>query len=1294
MIVAGQSILEEIAKEEVSMNCTSDKKKNQRYSSSFIANTTGRSLILEKEFDNVIGNNSKVKKSSSIHKGEDIILCWIETTTIKEDKSIRPPKRLVIREYTISFENSATISERYLECRRFEGELTADDTDIGKTALFDIIDEDTMVSRIVNFTSVSHVSNIITWEHKKLKCGVGPVVSKNIVELNDDSKIPKKRVEIKVSPKMHQLTATTTEEEYTESTLTESMIEYTILSCENACESTIISPNIVSKINKFTTEEIVTKLQNESENKSVEDHLSTAMKLLPAKVVSRKTTTFPKKMITIQEKIDCEENPSDPALLTTTKTAAIAETSSISDEEIISKEKIFHPSIEERSEEITESLSKEEKEIISEVTEKSIPFAFVKDIFTKSSKAYASRSTASVDTSSLKTNINESSSAERMKEYSKPKEDRGKSSITLTSEELEKVDYMSSSSESIMASSEVDIEPNITSAKSLEFTKEPTKLDRIFDKLPDKPISTKSVTKTVIMESSLMSKEVTSEETKEKAAIRGLLPTTISGLKTSEERKFISIITTMSPTKVRSTTLSPVISGEVSYSCENSEDCVSLEDCDEFGNCEKLPPQFDTIRSPKQTKVPLFESKIIDHSIITNVTTTMLIPPEGDKLMVKHITMDTRRSMTTSMPQHKLSLKVKILLEHINENKEKHNLVEMEKHLSLDENPEHHLNPDLLEQLKSLNDSVNMEIISTLLNCISLGNLTRNSNFVNKKPDNVDNDNAELKFTNTDFENFNPEQFTSGSDDTKFDYSEYQEHVTSRRRRRRSDNEMEGLNKFAQQNLYDSTNSAIDAFIILQIQYTELTTYNLQLSTMTNYSKEETTTNNYTEKINTTNDTNMINERNESTVPSTKNNMSNETKMEVVRETLPGIQEDVVIGLQHMLSQLTQSNLTSINIQLIIPYTSQYTPLPFHSSHERNTDISESNHDSYIGEESRNRIEVISPPNSSQIFQNSVPKIFDNVKKSIDAKMNNSIDVRKLQKNIDNWTIQEYSKATTVRTISPNSSQTISTVSPKTSNPYLFPSKKIPTEYFMTTKPVTYVADSHNDNSNILTLSGFSFSDEDNKGSGSNPVEKSRVIQIEKSTGSSIDASTASEDLWQGFPVGISSVNRERVYIVTPQPTVTTPRLNLEYRQEKALKEAERNRKELKKTLQTDTKITQKTDTFESIEKAYQVLPQAVNNLAVASTGPESVPLWGIMEHEEFASPVYSEYDNNDTEPPMPHSRFSKACMIIELIPLQEDHTLLVAAKRENSRRKIVGKDVQGLLLLFVLKTPIVSVED
>ncbi|XP_018400231.1 PREDICTED: dentin sialophosphoprotein-like [Cyphomyrmex costatus] len=988
MPVTGQSTLEEVVKEEILTNCASNNKKNQRYSSSFFANTTGRALSVEKEFHDVVGNNSKVKKSSSVHEGEDITLCWIETTTIKEDKTIRPPKRLVIREYTISFENSATIPERYLECKKFEGELTANDPDIGKTALFEIIDEDTMVSRIVNFTSVNHVGNIITWEHKKVKCGVGPVVSKNIVELNDGSKNPKKRVEIKVSPKMHQLTATTTEEECTESsTLTESMTEHTTaLPCENgACEATMFSPSIVSKIDKFsTTEEIVTKLQSESESESDEDRLFTATKSLPEEAVSRRSTIFPKKT-TIQEKIDCEEDPSDPACLmqkydtsseelfikelTTTETA---ETSLISDKEVTSKEEIFQPSIEEKSEEITQSVStSKEEEVVSEVIGETTPFAFAKDIFTKSSEAYASQSTdqASVDASSLETKITTSHSAEYVEEYSKPEED--KDSNVLTSEELEKVDYISSSSESIVTSSEVGIEPGVTTEKSsvefIEFTKKPSKPDQIFDKLSESPISTKSVTGTIMIESSSMSEEVTSKETKERAVGE---ETTMIGLKTSEEREFISTI----PTKVRSTTLSPVRSGEVSYSCENSEDCASSEGCDEFGNCEKRLPKFDTIRPPKLIKVPLSEeSRITEHTTVTNVATTMLISQESDgRSTAKHITTDTRRSTTTSTPQHKLSLKVKILLEHINENKEKHNLVEVEKHLSLDENPEHHLNPDLLEQLKSLNDSVNMETINALLNCTSLGNLTKNSNFVDKEPNNVDSSDAELEFKNTDFEDLSSEQFISRSDDAKVDYSEYQEHVTSRRRKRRSfDNEMEDLNKFVQQKLYDSSDSVVDTFNNSQTQHNESTntTYGLQLSTTTNYSQEETTTNNYTEsernitkqedqstmsstiitisdvdlsntsesrdanvtkedvQLTTTykpeeetnitmyieSETNITNGINESIVPSTRNNMSNETKMEVVRETIPGIQEDVVAGLQHMVSQLSQSNLTLIN---------------------------------------------------------------------------------------------------------------------------------------------------------------------------------------------------------------------------------------------------------------------------------------------------------------------------------------------------------------------------------------------
>jgi hypothetical protein len=41
-----------------------------------------------------------------------------------------------------------------------------------------------------------------------------------------------------------------------------------------------------------------------------------------------------------------------------------------------------------------------------------------------------------------------------------------------------------------------------------------------------------------------------------------------------------------------------------------------------------------------------------------------------------------------------------------------------------------------------------------------------------------------------------------------------------------------------------------------------------------------------------------------------------------------------------------------------------------------------------------------------------------------------------------------------------------------------------------------------------------------------------------------------------------------------------------------------------------------------SVEQAYQVLPQAVNNLAVLANTPDSAApaLWGIMEHEELAA--------------------------------------------------------------------------
>lgn len=39
---------------------------------------------------------------------------------------------------------------------------------------------------------------------------------------------------------------------------------------------------------------------------------------------------------------------------------------------------------------------------------------------------------------------------------------------------------------------------------------------------------------------------------------------------------------------------------------------------------------------------------------------------------------------------------------------------------------------------------------------------------------------------------------------------------------------------------------------------------------------------------------------------------SNETKMVVIQETLPGIKEDVSIGLKHVMSELTNGNLTLV----------------------------------------------------------------------------------------------------------------------------------------------------------------------------------------------------------------------------------------------------------------------------------------------------------------------------------------------------------------------------------------------
>ena len=136
--------------------------------------------------------------------------------------------------------------------------------------------------------------------------------------------------------------------------------------------------------------------------------------------------------------------------------------------------------------------------------------------------------------------------------------------------------------------------------------------------------------------------------------------------------------------------------------------------------------------------------------------------------------------------------------------------------------------------------------------------------------------------------------------------------------------------------------------------------------------------------------------------------------------------------------------------------------------------------------------------------------------------------------------------------------------------------------------------------------------------------------EVKPTTASSVPTSTTEQDSWKQLPVSISPLNKERVYVVTPQTvkTVTTS-----------------GNKSEDESVGIDTTVNPVNNEpdlvqFESIERAYQVLPQAVNNLAVASTGPATIPLWGIMEHQEFATASFNA--TTTTERPIFYAGHSK----------------------------------------------------
>ncbi|CAL7933775.1 unnamed protein product [Xylocopa violacea] len=355
-------------------------------------------------------------------------------------------------------------------------------------------------------------------------------------------------------------------------------------------------------------------------------------------------------------------------------------------------------------------------------------------------------------------------------------------------------------------------------------------------------------------------------------------------------------------------------------------------------------------------------------------------------------------------------------------------------------------------------------------------------------------------------------------------------------------------------------------------------------------------------------------------------------------------------------------------VQVIIPYTSDYTPIPFQQSRgdwSVKTDFErtqprkvppqgELNADNYLQQESRNDIRVINQSefnynDSKQLYAQSIRRPSLNAaenSRSVTTKANNSIDVRRLQKNIDNWTIQEYSKPTT-----------FSTVLPSSLHPYLSPSKRIPTEYLTTTEPGDHTNESKESKESVKTysLAGFSFNEIEHEGSASNRVEETqvpvKVLPIESpkaaaSSSQSVNKSiTEEKPSWETQSVSISPTNKERVYVVTPQPIPETSSKKVINRKEDEEKQNLQRPNDL--TVSDASNSKNNLSQFEAIEKAYQVLPQAVNNLAVATTGKESVPLWGIMEHEEFASLNLDEHneeaaENDEEAGPVLYSGHSK----------------------------------------------------
>lgn len=133
-----------------------------------------------------VNRDGDVRRYSEVHDdGYYTALCWVEIITLKEYKNGSSD---VKKEYAILFESPGDIPEQYLEKRVQDDEVVP----------YEVVDNDTKKSHVVNFTRVDVTKEATVLENRKMLCGSGPMYTEEFIKWPKSSK---KRIEIKVSPK-------------------------------------------------------------------------------------------------------------------------------------------------------------------------------------------------------------------------------------------------------------------------------------------------------------------------------------------------------------------------------------------------------------------------------------------------------------------------------------------------------------------------------------------------------------------------------------------------------------------------------------------------------------------------------------------------------------------------------------------------------------------------------------------------------------------------------------------------------------------------------------------------------------------------------------------------------------------------------------------------------------------------------------------------------------------------------------------------------------------------------------